>query len=108
MYFTENTVPDWNYVYAFPEAPLVSQLLRHPEPAIILQSPAPTFTITKQLQFILPTASLRTAKKRVCYPDEIYDDPGRIPWMRKYDWEVDPRISLPSEESLIVRSFQPT
>lgn len=108
LYFTENNVPDWNYVYGYPEAPLVSQLLRHPEPAIILQSPSPVFTLTKQLQFILPTASLRTAKKRVCYPDEIYEDPGRIPWMRKHDWEVDPRISLPSEESLIVRSFQPS
>jgi 5'-3' exonuclease len=107
-YFIHNQICDWNFVYRFPEAPLVSQLLRYPETSrsvVVLEAAEPKFTLTRQLQFILPMASLRTAKKRVCYPDEIYDAPGRIPWMRKFDWEVDPRISLPFiEETSIARS----
>lgn len=96
-YFLMNRTTDWNFVYKFPEAPLVSQLVRFSEKKdiVFLSEAEPRFNITRQLQFILPMASLRTAKKRVCYPDEIYEDPCRIPWMRKYDWEVDPRISLP-------------
>jgi len=107
QYFMNNETTDWNYVYSFPEAPLVCQILRYTEPEsqdIFVEEPQ--YTVTKQLQFILPMASLRTAKKRVCYSDEIYDAPGRIPWMRKYEWEVDPRISLPFiEENSIARSF---
>ena len=103
-YFILNRTPDWNFVYRFPEAPLVSQLLRFYETkdVVFLSDAEPRFNITRQLQFILPMASLRTAKKRVCYPDEIYEDPCRIPWMRKYDWEVDPRISLPINEGCVI------
>jgi 5'-3' exonuclease len=105
-YFTLNQVLDWNFVYRFPEAPLVSQILRYPEGEPSIRVDEPRYTITKQLQFILPSASLRTAKKRVCYSDEIYDNPQRIPWMRKYEWEVDPRISLPFiEGTTIALSF---
>jgi 5'-3' exonuclease len=106
-YFTKNQVIDWNFVYRFPEAPLVCQLLRYPEGEPRLKVCEPQYTVTKQLQCILPSTSLRTAKKRVCYSDEIYDTPGRIPWMRKYDWEVDPRISLPIiEEKTIALAFR--
>ena len=103
-YLLLNRTSDWNFVYRFPEAPLVSQLVRFEEKKdiVFLSDAEPRFNITRQLQFILPMASLRTAKKRVCYPDEIYEDPGRIPWMRKYDWEVDPRISLPVIEGCVI------
>ena len=97
IYFTTNKAPDWNYVYSFPEAPLVSQILRFPEEVPKFENKESVFTVTKQLQFILPSASLRTAKKRVLFPDELYDEDTetRTPWMRKFAWESDPRISLP-------------
>lgn len=108
-YFLLNKIPDWNFVYRFPEAPLVSQLIRFSEKKdiVFLSDAEPRFNVTRQLQFILPVASLRTAKKRVCYPDEIYEDPCRIPWMRKYDWEVDPRISLPLIEGCVIAQRVP-
>jgi 5'-3' exonuclease len=99
IYFTTNNAPDWNYVYSFPDAPLVLQILRFPEESPKFVKSVPNFTITKQLQFILPSASLRTAKKRVLFPDELYDETTETmhtPWMRKFAWESDPRISLPS------------
>ena len=98
IYFTTNHAPDWNYVYSFPEAPLVSQILRLPEEAPTFESREPVFTVTKQLQFILPCTSLRTAKKRVMFADELYNEESetRVPWMRKFAWESDPRISLPN------------
>ena len=110
IYFTTNSAPDWNYVYSYPEAPLVTQILRHPEEVPTFESNVPIFTITKQLQFILPSASLRTAKKRVLFPDELYDETTetRTPWMRKFAWESDPRISLPSfNADSEVRQFSP-
>jgi 5'-3' exonuclease len=98
IYFTTNRAPDWNFVYPYPEAPLVLQILKIPEEPVIFDTNPPIFTLIRQLQFILPSASLRTAKKRVLFPDELYDEDSetRIPWMRKFAWESDPRISLPS------------
>ena len=109
IYFTTNNAPDWNYVYSFPEAPLVSQLLRFPEEAPTFERKEAVFTVTKQLQFILPSASLRRAKKRVLFPDELYDETTetRVPWMRKFAWESDPRISLPSADSAVPRFSLP-
>uniref|UniRef100_A0A6C0AJR4 Xrn1 N-terminal domain-containing protein n=1 Tax=viral metagenome TaxID=1070528 RepID=A0A6C0AJR4_9ZZZZ len=109
-YFCKNECLDWNWVYPYPEAPLVSQIVRYEEIPIQWSSPPPQFTVTKQLQFILPHDSLRRAKKRVMFPDELYDEAKdtRIPWMRRYAWECEPRISLPiaTEELTSVQSFQ--
>jgi len=109
-YFCENECLDWNWVYPYPEAPLVQQLVRYEEIPVQWTSAAPNFTVTKHLQFILPHDSLRRAKKRVMFPDEMYNEETdtRIPWMRRYAWECEPRISLPTaiEEMTAVQSFQ--
>lgn len=105
-YFTQNECLDWNFYYEFPEAPLLCQLARHPEQVHKWNSKAPKFNITKQLQFILPQKSLHLAKKRALYPDEFYEeDHMRVPWMRKYAWECEPYISLPSEEIVVLKPF---
>jgi hypothetical protein len=52
------------------------------------------YTTVNQLQFILPAKSIRIAKKLMKFPDEIYTE-TRHPWMKRHDWEMDPRISLP-------------
>ena len=107
-YFGKNECLDWNWVYPYPEAPLVQQLVRYEEIPIRWAPGAPVFTITKQLQFILPHDSLRKTKKRVVFPDEMYNEEKdtRIPWMRRYAWECEPRISLPNGDSTTVQSFQ--
>jgi len=96
-YFTENTVPDWTWVYPYPDAPLVSQLwdvgvCEAPEFDATL-----TYTIRDQLQFILPEWSLRLAGRPPLFPDEFYDEETdvRMPWMKRYVWESKPRMSLP-------------
>ena len=109
-YFTQNECVDWNWVYPYAEAPLISQIVRYEEVPHVWNAKPAVFTITKQLQFILPQCSLRATHKRVLFPDECYneDTDTRIPWMRKYQWECEPRISLPglTEELTSVRSFQ--
>jgi 5'-3' exonuclease len=109
-YFFENECLDWNWVYPYAEAPLVSQIVRYEESVPTWSGLAPHFTVTKQLQFILPQTSLRRAHKRVMFPDEFYNEETdtRIPWMRKFQWECEPRISLPikTEDLTTVQSFQ--
>ena len=103
-YFRTNEVLDWDWVYPYPDAPLLKHIMDYEE------TPAPphksrNFTVTNQLQFILPAKSLRIAKKLVRFPDEIYAE-TRNPWMKRHDWEMEPRISLPwnpaTDESEIV------
>jgi 5'-3' exonuclease len=109
-YFTQNECLDWNWVYPYSEAPLISQIVRYEEVPHVWNSKPAVFTITKQLQFILPQRSLRATHKRVLFPDECYNEETdtRIPWMRKYQWECEPRISLPAATGEItsVQSFQ--
>lgn len=96
-YFTNNVEIDWGWYYPYPDAPLVCQLNDHVEEPPTYTH-VDTFTVTQQLQFILPSVSLRRAKKRVVYPDEYYNEETdvRIPWMKRYKWESKPRISLPN------------
>ncbi|NBR60529.1 hypothetical protein EB118_04000 [bacterium] len=105
-YFTENKAPDWSFYYSYPEAPLVSQIVKYSEPKIAWSSSSP-WTLTKHLQFILPRKSIHQAKKLCVFPDELYDEETdtRHPWMRKYKWETEPRISLPTEDLTSVQIF---
>jgi len=91
-YFKYNEVLDWDWVYPYADAPLIQDLVEYYETQ-------PTrsdlnFKINNQLQFILPAKSLRTAKRRVLYKDEFYED-SRMQWMKRHDWEVKPYMSLP-------------
>ena len=98
-YFTTSRVPDWCWVYPYAEAPLIQTLLDFsPKPyKIKWEHPTPPFHVTNQLQCILPKASLKTARRRVRYPDEIYDEARdtRYSWMKRFAWETDPYISVP-------------
>jgi 5'-3' exonuclease len=92
-YFQEGVPTNWFWVYPYSDAPLVSDIIAYDETTKIEKRKL-NFTITKQLQFILPLGSLRTAKRRVMYPDELHKE-TRNPWMKRHDWEMKPRISLP-------------
>lgn len=97
-YFTTSEVLDWNWVYPYPEAPLVTTLECYEKPTeFIWDSPSPTLSIQHQLQFILPEASLKRAGYEPIYPDELYHEETetRHPWMKRFAWECDPWISLP-------------
>lgn len=100
QYFTENSIADWSFYYAYPEAPLLCQLSRFGESTHAFKNTG-AWSTTRQLQFILPKKSIHSAKKRCIFPDELYEEKNvRHYWMRKYAWESEPRISLPNEEDL--------
>jgi hypothetical protein len=91
-YFKTNEVLDWGWVYPYPDAPLIQSIVELYETDI---SPSPlNYKVTNQLQIILPSKSLHMAKRRGIYPDEFYEE-TRETWMKKYDWEMKPRISIP-------------
>jgi len=91
-YFQTNTPINWDWVYPYPDAPLLKHIMEHSE--TVCEPGDRTFGIQQQLQFILPAVSLRKAKKLVKFPDELYSE-TRNPWMKRHDWEMKPRISLP-------------
>lgn len=93
QYFTNSEPSNWYWVYPYADAPFVSDIVKYSETTECIKKPV-NFTTTDQLQFIMPSVSLRRAKKRIVYPDELYSE-TRNPWMKKYEWEMKPRISLP-------------
>jgi len=92
-YFRNGTPANWNWVYPYPDAPLISDIVQYVEPNSIESSKC-KLTIRNQLTFILPEASLKKTRRKVLYPDELYSE-TRHPWMKRHDWEMKPRISLP-------------
>jgi 5'-3' exonuclease len=92
-YFQTNTTNNWAWVYPYPDAPLISDIIEYPESNAGIPCPK-SFDIGEQLRFILPAKSLRAAKRRVVYHDELHSE-TRHPWMKRHDWEMKPRISLP-------------
>jgi 5'-3' exonuclease len=97
-YFTTSEVLDWRWYYPYPEAPLVETLDAYDRPMTFSwDHPEPDYDIKDQLQFILPSHSLKGLPQK--YPDELYDEQTetRHPWMKRFAWECDPWVSLPWE-----------
>jgi 5'-3' exonuclease len=91
-YFLTNKVKNWEWYYPYPDAPLIQDIISFEES--ICETKELTFRICHQLQFILPSKTLKLIGRRVILKDEIYSE-TREPWLKKYDWEMKPRISLP-------------
>ncbi len=105
-YFTTSEVLDWMWVYPYPEAPLLQTLEDFERPSSFTwDHPTPVLTVNDQLRFILPEASLRSAGLEPVVPDELYDEATetRHPWLRRFAWEADPYVSLPSTSVTEVR-----
>ncbi len=108
-YFFTNNVPDWEWFYPYADAPLVEMFYetgsieKFKEKIKEVEfSKKLTYSTIHQLQFILPSSSIRKNKKRVAFPDEFYNEEieTRMPWMKRYAWECKPRISLPWHPSV--------
>jgi hypothetical protein len=91
-YFIESSPINWDWYYPYADAPLVSDIIKYAETNI--EEGELSYTVTDQLQFIMPKSSLRKARKLVKYPDELHSE-TRHPLMKRHDWEMKPRISLP-------------
>jgi len=91
-YFVTNTVKNWEWYYPYPDAPLLQDIILYDES----QCPKEElkFKIKDQLQFILPSETLKIIGRRQKFHDELYTE-TREPWLKKFDWEMKPRISLP-------------
>jgi 5'-3' exonuclease len=91
-YFKTNETLNWNWYYPYAEAPLVQSIVQYFESYV--EESELNYKIANQLQFILPSKSLHTAKRRVINQNEYYSD-SRLQWMKRHDWEAKPYISLP-------------
>ena len=110
LYFTTSKVPDWEWVYPYPEAPLLTTLDAYERPTtFVWEHPTPTRTVEDHLRFILPEASLRKAGLEPVYPDELYDEAteSRYPWRKRFVWEADPYVSLPDGPLTTVGEIHP-
>jgi len=92
-YFANNKTLNWGWAYPYADSPLIQDILKYNESCEIQNSPL-NFTISNQLSFILPHKSLRIAKRKVLYDDEMYSE-TRNPWLKRHDWEMKPYVSLP-------------
>jgi hypothetical protein len=92
-YFKTGEPINWYWVYPYADAPLICDIVDYDEymPHHLKKL---TFNVNRQLQFIMPHDSLRRSKRRILYPDELHSE-TRNPWMKRHDWEMKPRISLP-------------
>lgn len=92
-YFINGYPLNWDWVYPYPEAPLINDIVEYEE-STPPKAGKCKYTLRNQLTFILPEASLKKTRRKVVYPDESYTETRNL-WMKKYDWEAKPRISLP-------------
>jgi 5'-3' exonuclease len=103
-YFQTNEVYNWEWYYPYTEAPLIQDIVQLYETRI--HPSELNFKITNQLQLILPSMSLHQARRKVLFADEYYTE-TREPWLKKFDWEMDPRISIPWHPSFVLTSTSP-
>ena len=92
-YFHNNLTTHWSWTYPYADAPLIQDILKFKETTLDEQVYL-NYTISDQLSFILPHSSVRKAKRRVKYEDEMYSETRNI-WMKRHDWEMKPYVSLP-------------
>ena len=92
-YFVNSSPVNWGWVYPYADAPLVSDIVKYAETGV--EKGRLNFTIADQLHFIMPKSSLKKTRRRVKFEDEMHDEKTRNPWMKRHDWEMKPRISLP-------------
>ena len=107
-YFTTSEVLDWEWVYPYPEAPLLQTIDFYERPTeFVWDHPTPTMTVEEQLQFILPEHSLHTTGITSTFPDELYNEETetRNLWMKRFAWETDPWVSLPRGTLTTVSEF---
>jgi 5'-3' exonuclease len=104
-YFFNNTPMNWDWVYPYVDAPLISDMYKRKETSYKEITPL-NFTITQQLQCIMPKSSLRVAKRPIKFLDEIHTE-TRNTWLKKHDWEMKPRISIPWHPTYSLTSVSP-
>lgn len=92
-YFKTGKPNNWHWAYPYADAPLIMDMVKYEE-TTTLEEGKLNYTVTKQLHFILPSKSIGLAKRRAVYKDELHTE-TRNPWMKRHDWEMKPRISLP-------------
>ena len=91
-YFKTGEPKNWDWYYPYADAPLLMDIIKYSENTVDVGSL--TFTVTQQLQFIMPEKSLRKTRRRLLFSNELYSE-TRNPWLKRHDWEMKPRISLP-------------
>ena len=93
-YYFKNSIPiNWNWVYPYSDAPLVSDIVKYTETKA--DKGKLNFTIADQLHFIMPSSALKKMRRKVKYEDEFHNEEDRHPWLKRHGWEMKPRISLP-------------
>jgi hypothetical protein len=92
-YFQKSEPMNWYWVYPYSDDPLLQDIIYLKETEYN-DIQTVNFNVKQQLSFIMPIKSLRVARCLVKYPDEVYEE-TRNPWMKRHDWEMKPRISLP-------------
>jgi 5'-3' exonuclease len=92
-YFINGMPTNWSWYYPYSEGPLITDIMKYDEFDEVNKTEL-NYSITNQLQFILPSKSLREAKKLRIFKDELYTE-TQAPWLKRHDWEMDPHISLP-------------
>lgn len=101
-YFRENKSGNWNWVYPYPDAPLLKDILDFYETTS--QPEKNTLTLAKHLAFILPAKSLLKRHKK--FEDEWYSETRPL-WIKKHEWESKPFLSLPWHPTDALTSIDP-